>query len=188
MRIIAAVEAMYFVCSYSSGIPEAGGDAAFYFDPTSLPSFEQTLLAALRRLRFERAAIRAASRRQALRFTWHDSPAGSTRRSPPQPRHRPMLNAPEIIGLSEPCADGGFELIDVLRRPRQAEIARITGIAMRLTARFGAETAVGFLYYEILRRPPDREDLLGYAERLDRTPSMAPIMVEELLALSRSQQ
>lgn len=73
---IPVVEAMYFgcpvVCSYSSGIPEAGGDAAFFFDPTSLPSFEQTLLAALRRLRLERTAIRAASRRQALRFTWHD--------------------------------------------------------------------------------------------------------------------
>ncbi|TMJ68332.1 MAG: glycosyltransferase family 4 protein [Alphaproteobacteria bacterium] len=67
---------MYFgcrvACSCSSGIPEAGGDAAFYFDPTSLLSFEQTLLAALRRLRVERAAIRAASRRQALRFTWHE--------------------------------------------------------------------------------------------------------------------
>jgi glycosyltransferase involved in cell wall biosynthesis len=73
---IPVVEAMYFgcpvVCSYSSGIPEAGGDAAFYFDPTSLPSFEQTLLSALRRLRVERTAIRSASRRQALRFTWHD--------------------------------------------------------------------------------------------------------------------
>ena len=36
---IPVVEAMYFgcpvACSYSSGIPEAGGDAAFYFDPTS---------------------------------------------------------------------------------------------------------------------------------------------------------
>jgi glycosyltransferase involved in cell wall biosynthesis len=73
---IPVVEAMYFgcpvACSYSSGIPEAGGDAAFYFDPTSLPSFEQTLLGALRQLRRERTAIRAASRRQALRFTWHD--------------------------------------------------------------------------------------------------------------------
>ncbi len=73
---IPVVEAMYFacpvVCSYSSGIPEAGGDAAFYFDPTSLPSFERTLLAALRRSRLERTAIRAASRRQALRFTWHN--------------------------------------------------------------------------------------------------------------------
>ena len=63
---IPVVEAMYFgcpvACSCSSGIPEAGGDAAFYFDPTSLLSFEQTLLAALRRLRVERAAIRAASR------------------------------------------------------------------------------------------------------------------------------
>jgi glycosyltransferase involved in cell wall biosynthesis len=73
---IPVVEAMYFgcpvACSYSSGIPEAGGDAAFYFDPTSLLSFEQTLLSALRRLSLELAAIRAASRRQALRFTWHD--------------------------------------------------------------------------------------------------------------------
>jgi glycosyltransferase involved in cell wall biosynthesis len=73
---IPVVEAMYFscpvVCSYSSGIPEAGGAGAFYFDPTSLPSFEQTLSAALRRLRLERGAIRAASRRRALRFTWHD--------------------------------------------------------------------------------------------------------------------
>src|ERR1700730_2897668 len=33
-----------YLCS--SLAPEAGGDAAFYFDPTSLPSFELTLLAA----------------------------------------------------------------------------------------------------------------------------------------------
>jgi glycosyltransferase involved in cell wall biosynthesis len=73
---IPVVEAMYFgcpvVCSYSSGIPEAGGDIAFYFDPTSLLSFEQTLLSALRRLRRERASWRAACRHRASRFTWHD--------------------------------------------------------------------------------------------------------------------
>jgi glycosyltransferase involved in cell wall biosynthesis len=73
---IPVIEAMYFgcpvACSYSSGIPEAGGDAAFYFDPTSIMSFERTLLSALRRLRLEREGVRAASRRQALRFTWHD--------------------------------------------------------------------------------------------------------------------
>jgi len=67
---------MYFgcpvVCSYSSGIPEAGGEAAFYFDPTSLLSFEQTLLSTLRRLSLERATLRAASQRQAAGFTWHD--------------------------------------------------------------------------------------------------------------------
>lgn len=94
----------------------------------------------------------------------------------------------EIIGFPEPCAEGGFELIAELRLQRQAEIARITGIATRLAARFGAETAVGFLCYEILGRLPDREDLLGYAERLHPTPSMMPIIVEELLALARSQQ
>ena len=42
--------------------------------------------------------------------------------------------------------------------------------------------------HEILGRPPVREDLLGYAERLHRTPSMVPIIVEELVALARSQQ
>ncbi len=98
------------------------------------------------------------------------------------------MSAREIIGFPRPSAERGFELIAELRRQRQAEIARITGIAMRLAARFGAETAVGFLYYEILGRPPDREDLPGYAERFDRTPSMVPIIVEELLALARSQQ
>jgi len=63
-------------------------------------------------------------------------------------------------------------------------MARISGIATRLAARFGAETVVGFLYYEILGRPPHREDLLGCAERLDRTPSMMPIIIEELFALT----
>ena len=60
------------VCSYSSGIPEAGGDAAFYFDPTSIQSFEQALRSALRQLSREREAVRAASRSHAARFTWHD--------------------------------------------------------------------------------------------------------------------
>jgi hypothetical protein len=99
-----------------------------------------------------------------------------------------MVNAPEIIGFPEPSAEGRFELVAELCRQRQAEIARIIGIATRLAARFGAETAVGFLYYEILGRTPDREDLLGCAERVNRTTSMVPIIVEELLAAARSQQ
>ena len=95
-----------------------------------------------------------------------------------------MLNIPEIIGF----AAARFELIAALRQQRQAEIARLTKIAAWAIGRFGAETVVGFLYYEILGRPPVREDLLGYAERLHRTPSMVPIIVEELVALARSQQ
>jgi hypothetical protein len=98
-----------------------------------------------------------------------------------------MLNAPEIIGFREPSAKRGFELIAELRGQREAEIARITGIAARLATRFSAETAVGFLFYEILGRSPDREDLRGYAERLHRTPSIVPIIVEEFLAVARSQ-
>ncbi|MBV8507504.1 MAG: hypothetical protein JOZ11_17070 [Alphaproteobacteria bacterium] len=96
------------------------------------------------------------------------------------------MNDREIIGFPEPCAEGRFELIAELRRQRRAETARLTSIATRLAARFGAETAVGFLFYEILGRSPDREDLLGYAERLHGTPSIVPIIVEGLLA--RSQQ
>jgi glycosyltransferase involved in cell wall biosynthesis len=73
---IPVVEAMCFgcpvVCSSSSGIPEAGGDAAFYFDPTSIASFEETLLFALRQVRLDREAVRTASRRQASCFTWHE--------------------------------------------------------------------------------------------------------------------
>lgn len=99
-----------------------------------------------------------------------------------------MLNTREIIGFPEPSAEGHFELISELRRQRQAEIARITGMATRLSGRFGAETAVGFIYYEILGRAPDREDLLGYAERLYRAPSVVPLIVEQLIALAQSQQ
>ena len=99
-----------------------------------------------------------------------------------------MLNEPEIIGFPEPSSERRFELIAELRRQRQVEMARLTEIATRLTDRFGAETAVGFLYYEILGRSPGREDLLGYAGRLHRTPSMVPIVVAELLAVAHSQQ
>jgi hypothetical protein len=94
------------------------------------------------------------------------------------------LNNREIIGFPEATAGGGFELFAELRRQRQAEIARITEIATRLASRFDTETVVGFLYYEILGRPPDHEDLLGYAERLNRTSSMVPVIVGELLALA----
>ena len=77
---IPVVEAMYFgcpvACSYSSAIPEAGGDAASYFDPTSILSFEQTVLSALRRPRLEREAIRAAGRRHATTFTWNNFARG----------------------------------------------------------------------------------------------------------------
>jgi hypothetical protein len=192
---IPVVEAMYFscpvVCSYSSGIPEAGGDAAFYFDPTSLPSFEQTLSAALRRLRLERGAIARPAAVGPCVSPGTISPAGSTKQSPgrsPKVLRSADLEHSRDHRFSAAARRGQFELIAELRRQRQAEIVRITGIAARLTGGFGAETAVGFLYYEILGRSPDREDLLSYAERPHRTPSMLPIIVEEFLALAQSQQ
>jgi hypothetical protein len=99
-----------------------------------------------------------------------------------------MLKDRGIIGFPEPSPERPFELVVELRRQRQAEFVRLSEIAARLTDRFGAELAVGFLYCEIVGRSPGREDLLGYAERLNRTPSMVPIIVEEFLALARSQQ
>jgi hypothetical protein len=70
------------------------------------------------------------------------------------------------------------------RGQRHAEAERLTEIAVRLLARFGAETAGGFLFYEILGRPLDRPELLDYAKRLDRTSSIAPFIVEEFLAFA----
>ena len=68
------VEAMHYgcpvVCSHSSGIPEAGGDAAFYFDPTSQGEFIEVLQFALERCRRSRAAIREECLRHAANFTW----------------------------------------------------------------------------------------------------------------------
>jgi len=62
--------------------PEAGGNAACYFDPTSLPSVEQTLLSALRRLPLERASLRAASQRAKPKVSPGTiSPAGSIGKS-----------------------------------------------------------------------------------------------------------
>lgn len=147
------------------------------------------MLAALQRLRLERAAIGGASRRQALRFTRRDfRPPNRRSDCPDGQRNRPLLNAPEIIGFPESCAEGRFELIAELVRPGQAEIARITGMAVRLAARFGADIAIEFLYYEIGGRPPDRGDPLGYAERFQGTPSIVPIIADELLVIARSQQ
>lgn len=60
----------------------------------------------------------------------------------------------------------------------------MTAIAALLTGSYGAEAAVGFLYYKVLGQQPDREDLLDYAERLQRAPSMVPVIVGELLSRS----
>jgi len=71
---IPVIEAMHHgcpvVCSFSSGIPEAGGDAAFYFDPTSPAEFVDTLQSALRRCRLSGTAIRNRCLRHAADFTW----------------------------------------------------------------------------------------------------------------------
>ena len=109
-----------------------------------------------------------------------------------------MLNVNEIVGFPEPSAErsphsnpamssAGFDLVDDLRRVKGAEIARLTEIAGRLLVQFGPVIAIGFLYYEMLGRPPDGGDCAGHLERLRRTPSTAPGIVEELRALADSE-
>jgi glycosyltransferase involved in cell wall biosynthesis len=58
------------LCSYSSSLPEAGGEAAFYFDPTSIASFEEALFSTLTAIRLKRHPIRNASLQHAKSITW----------------------------------------------------------------------------------------------------------------------
>jgi hypothetical protein len=109
-----------------------------------------------------------------------------------------MLNTDEIVGFPEPRAktsshhgpamsSAGFDLADELRRIERAEMARITAIAERVLIQFGPFTAIGFLYYEMLGRPPDDAESASHIERLRRAPSTALGIVEALRALADSE-
>jgi hypothetical protein len=109
-----------------------------------------------------------------------------------------MLNTDEIVGFPEPRAErsshhgpamssAGFDLVNELRRVERAEIARITEIAERVLIQFGPVIAIGFLYYEMLGRPPDDAESASQIERLRRAPSTAPGIVEALRALADSE-
>ena len=109
-----------------------------------------------------------------------------------------MLNTDEIVGFPEPRAKRsshhgpamssvGFDLVNELRRVEQAEIARIAEIAERVLIQFGPVIAIGFLYYEMLGRPPDDAESASHIARLRRAPSTAPGIVEALRALADSE-
>jgi hypothetical protein len=102
------------------------------------------------------------------------------------------LNARAIVGFPErpaetPDDDGPatplqrFDIADQLRQVRGAEIVRILDIAGGLSQRFGPDITVGFLFYEILGRPPDSAEFARQGERLRRSPSLASAIIEELL-------
>ena len=55
------------VASWSSSIPEVGGECCFYFDPLSVPDFERAIGALLAK---SGPALRAACRAHAAQFTW----------------------------------------------------------------------------------------------------------------------
>ncbi len=58
------------VASWSSSIPEVGGDLCSYFDPLSAADMHRALLDMLARRRREGDAFRAACRAHAARFSW----------------------------------------------------------------------------------------------------------------------
>jgi glycosyltransferase involved in cell wall biosynthesis len=58
------------ICSYSSGIPEAAGDAGFYFDPLDWRSLAAAFAAAERARAESPKSLAQACRKQAAKFTW----------------------------------------------------------------------------------------------------------------------
>lgn len=58
------------ICSYSSGIPEAGGEAAFYFDPLDARSLARAFAEAERARTGSLKLLQQACRNQAATFTW----------------------------------------------------------------------------------------------------------------------
>lgn len=64
------------VASWSSSIPEVGGDMCSYFDPLSAADMHRAVLDLLARRRWEGDALRDACRARAATFSW-DAAAGS---------------------------------------------------------------------------------------------------------------
>ena len=63
------------VASWSSSIPEVGGDLCSYFDPLSSADMERALVEMLERREREGDALRAACRARAAGFTWEAATA-----------------------------------------------------------------------------------------------------------------
>jgi hypothetical protein len=103
------------------------------------------------------------------------------------------MDPDEIVGFPEPPNETPtgvgpasptllFDLGDRLQQVRRLEIARLIDIAGSLLKRFGPDIAVGYLYYEILGRPPDGAECARHEALLRRSPAAAPDLAEQLLA------
>jgi len=63
-------------------------------------------------------------------------------------------------GLPEPV--GVLHVNQALRRLRLDHLARLTERAEEISEAYGSEIAIGFLYYEVLGRPPDPSGFTYY--------------------------
>jgi glycosyltransferase involved in cell wall biosynthesis len=79
------------VASWSSSIPEVGGDVCSYFDPLSAADMHRALLEMLARRRAEGPALQAACRAQAARFSWDAALAAIL------DRLVPLLHSPALL-------------------------------------------------------------------------------------------
>ena len=61
------------VTTYSSSMPEVGGDACFYFDPFRPGDFRAVFIEALMKIEHEGFAVRERCKRQASTFSWQTS-------------------------------------------------------------------------------------------------------------------
>jgi glycosyltransferase involved in cell wall biosynthesis len=71
------------VASWSSSIPEVGGDVCSYFDPLSADDMKRATRALLARRKAEGQALSAACRARAERFTWEAAAAAILKRMMP---------------------------------------------------------------------------------------------------------
>jgi Domain of unknown function (DUF4214) len=73
-----------------------------------------------------------------------------------------LENRGEAEEAAIPQPDGVLHVNQALRRLRLDHLARLTERALDILEMFGLEIAIGFLYYEVLGRPPDPSGFSHY--------------------------
>jgi hypothetical protein len=68
----------------------------------------------------------------------------------------------QAVEPARPEPEGVLHVNQALRRLRLDHVARLTESALEISEVFGLEIAIGFLYYEVLGRPPDPSGFAHY--------------------------
>jgi Domain of unknown function (DUF4214) len=73
-----------------------------------------------------------------------------------------LENEGRVEEPAPPAPDGVLQVNQALRRLRLDHLARLAERARDISEMFGLEIAIGFLYYEVLGRPPDPSGFTHY--------------------------